>query len=53
MNGDSRVVRMIIEPAVRLRAGWRDVARRMAELGEDVLLNAPTPTRFDAEEWTW
>ncbi len=45
--------RIIIEPAARPRAGWADAARQMAELGEDGLIDAPTPTRFDDEEWTW
>jgi antitoxin MazE len=45
--------RIIIESAVHPRAGWADAARRMAERGEDSLLDAPTPTEFDAEEWTW
>ncbi|CAN5163123.1 AbrB/MazE/SpoVT family DNA-binding domain-containing protein [soil metagenome] len=45
--------RIIIESAARPRAGWADAARQMAELGEDGLIDAPTPTRFDDEEWTW
>lgn len=45
--------RIVIESALRPRAGWSDAARRMAESGEDILLDPPTPTEFDAEEWTW
>lgn len=45
--------RIVIESAMRPRAGWSDAARRMAELEEDTLLDPPTPTEFDAEEWTW
>ncbi len=45
--------RIVIESAARPRAGWSDAARRMAEGGDDALLDPPTPTKFDAEEWTW
>lgn len=45
--------RIIIESALRRRAGWAEAARAMAERGEDQILDAPTPTDFDSEEWTW
>ncbi|MDQ3698091.1 MAG: AbrB/MazE/SpoVT family DNA-binding domain-containing protein [Gemmatimonadota bacterium] len=45
--------RIVIESAARPRAGWAAAARAMRERGEDVLLDAPTPTRFDVEEWKW
>jgi antitoxin MazE len=45
--------RIIIESALRPRAGWADAARAMAERGEDGLIDDPTPTEFDTEEWTW
>ena len=45
--------RIIIAAAARPRAGWAEAARRMAERGDDELLDVPTPTRFDDEEWTW
>lgn len=45
--------RMVIEASVLPRAGWSDAARRMAEGGEDTLLDPPVRTEFDAEEWTW
>ena len=45
--------RIIIESASRPRAGWAEAARAMAAREEDGLLDAPTPTAFDAEEWTW
>ncbi len=35
------------------RAGWAEAARQMRELGEDRLLDKPTPTRFDEKEWRW
>jgi antitoxin MazE len=45
--------RIVIEAVHRPRAGWAEAARRMAERGDDELLDAPTPTRFDEEEWEW
>lgn len=45
--------RIVIEPAVRPRAGWAAAAQAMAARGEDALLDAPTPTRFDDAEWAW
>lgn len=44
---------LVILSAVRPRSGWADAAKRMRQRGEDGLLDAPTPTRFDREEWTW
>lgn len=44
----------IIIGAARLpRADWEDAARLLHERGEDGLLDAPTPTQFDAKEWEW
>lgn len=45
--------RIIIESARRVRSGWAEAARAMAERGDDALLDEPTPTEFDLEEWTW
>lgn len=45
--------RLIVRAARRPRAGWADAARAMRERGDDRLLDAPTPTQFDREEWTW
>lgn len=45
--------RIIIESARPHRSGWAEAAREMAEHGEDVLSDEPTPTSFDDEEWTW
>ena len=44
---------LIISPSDPVRPGWREAAIALAEREEDELLDAPTPTRFDAEEWTW
>lgn len=45
--------RIIIESVLRPRSGWAEAARAMAEGGEDGLLDHPTPTQFEAEDWTW
>jgi antitoxin MazE len=45
--------RIIIESARRARSGWAEAARAMAKHEDDALLDEPTPTEFDAEEWTW
>jgi antitoxin MazE len=45
--------RITIEAAIRPRAGWADAARQMTASGEGQLLDAPTSTHFDDEEWAW
>ena len=35
------------------RAGWAEQFRKMAEMGDDKLLDPETPTKFDEEEWEW
>ncbi len=44
---------IVILPVRGARAGWEDAARTLQERGEMGLLDVPTPTRFDQEEWTW
>ena len=44
---------IVIRSARRPRAGWAELARQMRERGEDRLLEPPTSTRFDREEWEW
>ena len=44
---------VVITPASRPRAGWAEAARRARQRGQGRLLNEPTPTRFDNEEWQW
>jgi hypothetical protein len=36
-----------------VRQGWTEIAREMARRGDDVILDAPTATAFDEDEWTW
>ena len=45
--------RILISKTSKPRAGWAEAARRMWERDEDRLLDPPTPTRFDKEEWKW
>ena len=44
---------IVIRSARRPRAGWAEAARQMRERKEDRLLEPPTSTRFDREEWEW
>ena len=43
--------RILISKTTKPRAGWAEAAQRMREQGEDRLIDPPTPTRFDKEEW--
>lgn len=45
--------RIVVQAVRRPRAGWADAARQMRARGEDRLLDAPSPTRFDEQEWEW
>ncbi len=49
----ARQGRIVICRAAPPRAGWADAARRMREHAEDRLLDPPTATQFDKEEWEW
>lgn len=44
---------VVITAAAPVRSGWAQAAQRMGARGEDGLLDAPTPTRFDDTEWAW
>jgi antitoxin MazE len=45
--------RLIVQSVREPRVGWEEAAKRMHNAGDDRLLDPPTPTRFDEEEWTW
>lgn len=45
--------RLVVEGVRGARAGWADAAKRMRARSDDRLLDEPTPTRFDLEEWEW
>ena len=44
---------MKTEPKRRPREGWAEAFRRMAEAGDDKLLDPPTATEWDETEWNW
>ncbi len=45
--------RLVVRAAQGPRAGWAAAAKAMRVRDEDQLLDAPTLTRFDAEDWQW
>ena len=45
--------RLIVQATRRPRSGWAQAARAMMEQRHDRLLDEPTSTRFDREEWHW
>jgi antitoxin MazE len=44
---------IVIARAAVPRSGWAEAASRMRQHDEDKMLDSPTPTRFDEEEWRW
>ena len=49
---DVRDGAIVIRPLNGPRAGWAEAAAALAE-AESGLLDAPTSTQFDREEWVW
>jgi len=45
--------RLVVQASRRPRTGWAKAARAMREQSHDTLLDEPTATRFDREEWEW
>ena len=45
--------RLVVQAMRRPRTGWAKAARAMRERAHDALLDEPTATRFDREEWEW
>jgi antitoxin MazE len=45
--------RLVLSPLRHPREGWAEAARRMAERGDDRLLDPETPATFDETEWEW
>ena len=45
--------RLVVSAARRARAGWAEAAQHMHASGDDVVLDAPMPTRFDRSGWKW
>jgi antitoxin MazE len=44
--------RVVITAASPPRSGWAEAARRLGAESRG-LLNPPSPTRFDEDEWQW
>ncbi len=44
---------IVIRPIRQVREGWATAAREIAMAGEDALLDEPTETDFDRDEWSW
>jgi antitoxin MazE len=45
--------RLVVEAVRHPRKGWATAARRMRAASDNRLLDEPTATRFDREEWEW
>lgn len=43
---------IVITPAAGAREGWAEAAGRLSKQ-QPGLLDPPTPTRFDDEDWDW
>jgi antitoxin MazE len=44
---------IVIARAAAPRSGWAEAAKRLRQRDKDLLLDPPTPTRFDDKEWEW
>ncbi len=49
----SRSGELVIRSPGKVRQGWEEQFRLMAERGDDALLDDPTPTDWDRTEWKW
>lgn len=45
--------RIVITSLRGPRDGWEEEFRKMGEAEDDRMIDEPTPTEFDQEEWTW
>jgi len=45
--------KLIIQSAHQPRREWEAQFARMAEAGDDQMIDEVTPTRWDDEEWEW
>lgn len=44
---------IVISPARAPRAGWAEAAARLAATESSALIDPPSPTRFEDDEWQW
>ncbi len=45
--------KIVISRVYHIRERWAQAARKLAMREEDRLLDEPTATHFDIEEWNW
>ena len=45
--------RLVVQATRRPRTGWAEAAQAMSAARDDDMLDKPTTTRFDREEWEW
>lgn len=45
--------KLVVQAVRRARSGWAEAAKRMHARKDDQLLDEPTATKFDREEWEW
>ncbi len=45
--------KLIIQSAYRVREGWAEYFAGMTDHGDDHLLDEPSTTRWDEDEWEW
>jgi len=59
LNLTEDIEMLVVDDHLELRAGrkprmdWEDAFRAMAQRGGDQLLDEPTATKWDDEEWEW
>ncbi len=46
-------IRSIIDSAQHPRQGWDEHFKAMARCGNDGMVEQPTSTQWEEEEWTW
>ena len=44
---------IIITPTMKRRSGWAEAAKLLHDRKGDQLLDPPSPTHFDENEWQW
>jgi antitoxin MazE len=44
---------LTVRPFPQLRMGWNQAFAAMAEQGDDILLDAVSPTDWDGVDWVW
>jgi antitoxin MazE len=45
--------KIVLQAVPHVREGWAEAAHEMARRRDDELLDPPTSTRFDEDEWEW